>query len=265
MKVQVLVSTMHQSDSSLIERMQIATDAVIVNQCDRDSEEDFLFHGHHITWINSTTRGLSKSRNICLDHASGDICLFADDDLNYIQGYETVVVDAFQKNPECSILRFKVKGIEKPFKQYPDQSKKIGFLDSLKMSSVEIAVLRESISGIRFDEQIGAGTDFFMGEENAFLAECLRKGLTIKYIPQTILELHVGNSSWYNGMNDRYFISRGAAFAAMKTKVTDLLILQFAIRKYKRYRKDVSFVEAFQLMKTGKKKYLRKQNREETK
>lgn len=254
--VQVLVSTMNQIDYSLLEQMHIQTDAVVVNQCDRESEEKFEYCGHRITWINSKTRGLSVSRNICLNHADGEICLLADDDLYYVDGYETIVLKAFQDNPDCAIIRFIAEGIEKPFKSYPSKEQKITFLQSLKVSSVEIAIRREAIGDIRFDELIGAGTKYYMGEENAFLAECLRQRLKIKYIPETILRLHIGKSSWYNGMNESYFVSRGAAFAAMKTHITDFLILQFAIRKRKIYRNETSVRKAIKLMKAGKKQYL---------
>ena len=258
--LQVLVSTMNQTDYSLLDRLHVQTDAVVVNQCDRDSKEEFEYCGHSITWINSKTRGLSVSRNICLKHANGEICLLADDDLYYVDGYEDIILKAFRNNPGCAIIRFMAEGIEKPFKSYPAEEQNISFLQSMKISSVEIAIRREAIGNIRFDELIGAGTRYYMGEENAFLAECLRQGLKIKYIPETILRLHIGQSSWYSGMNESYFVSRGAAFAAMKTHFTDFLILQFATRKRKLYRKEMSVRKAIRLMKTGKKQYLSEKN-----
>lgn len=260
MMVQVLVSTMNQVDYSLLEKMHIQTDAVVVNQCDREKTEEFDYDGHHITWINSKTKGLSVSRNICLENATGEFCLLADDDLCYVDGYEEIVLRAFQDNHDCAIIRFMVEGIEKPFKSYPKKAQSIGFLQSMKISSVEIAIRREAIDNTRFDELIGAGTEYYMGEENAFLAECIRNGLKIKYTPNTILRLHIGESSWYKGMNEKYFVSRGAAFAAMKTHFTDFLIVQFALRKHKLYKNNISVWKAISFMKTGKKRYLSEKN-----
>ena len=40
MKLQVLVSCMHQQDYSLLEKMNIQTDAIIINQCDINKFEN---------------------------------------------------------------------------------------------------------------------------------------------------------------------------------------------------------------------------------
>ena len=151
MTVQVLISTMNQTDHSLIEKMNISTDAVVVNQCGKDSVEEF-FAGHNkIKWINSSTIGLSVSRNICLKNATADICLLADDDLYYVDNYEEIVINAFRSNPGYSLIRLIATGIERPFKQYPKKSEEVGFFSSFKISSVELAVLRKKIRGLRFD------------------------------------------------------------------------------------------------------------------
>lgn len=98
MRVEVLVSTMNQTDYSLVEKMRISTDAVVVNQCQEDSVIEYDYNGNRIKWINSTTRGLSVSRNICLSEARGEICLIADDDLEYVEGYAEIVQKAFENN-----------------------------------------------------------------------------------------------------------------------------------------------------------------------
>jgi len=257
MKVEVLVSSMNQKDYSLISKMRISTDAVVVNQCQEDSVSEFDINGCHIKWINSTTKGISISRNICLRNASGDICLLADDDLEYVDGYSDIVLNAFEKYPGASIIRFKVTGIEKKFKSYPKKIEKVGFFKSLKVSSVEIALLRKSVKGLLFDELIGAGKNFCMGEENAFLAHCFKKGLKMFYLPQVISYLHIGESSWKNISAERYLLSRGAAFEAMETIFTHFLIFQFAIRRRKKYKDSFSLINAVKLMEKGRQEYLK--------
>ncbi len=246
---------MNQKDRTLPARMHLATDAVIVNQCGQCGEEAFSFEGHRILWIDSDTRGLSVSRNICLDRATGDICLLADDDLIYEDGYGQLVAEAFAANPDSDILRFQAEGIERRFKVYPEEGGPVNFMHSLKISSVELAFRRARVGDIRFDELIGAGTDFYMGEENAFLAECLRRGLKITYVPKRLLRLHLGTSSWNHDMNEGYFVSRGAAFTAMGTPWTKLLIWQFAIRKRGTYRKNASMPRAIRWMNRGSRLY----------
>ena len=88
MRLQVLISTMHQTDHSLLDKMNIQSDAIVINQCDRNEIEEFEYKGHHIQWMSLKERGVGLSRNTALMRADADIVLFADDDVIYDDGYE---------------------------------------------------------------------------------------------------------------------------------------------------------------------------------
>lgn len=262
MTIEVLISTMYQKDYSLLDKMHIASDAVVVNQCDTNSKEVFAYHGYRVVWINTMERGLSRSRNMAIRNATADICMLADDDMEYRSNYVDIVCSAFREK-DADIIGFQVIGIEKEFKKYVGEERKISYLDSMKMASVELAFQRTSLveKSIWFDELIGAGTEFLMGEENALLFQCLRKKLNIYYVPQIIADLHIGKSTWFNGRNEHYFIGKGASFAAMNTPFSNLLILQFAIRKRALYQDDASLWEAICQMMKGKSLYFEKRGR----
>ena len=115
-----------------------------------------------------------------------------------------------------------------------------------------------------FDETIGAGTEFLMGEENAFLFSCLRHRLSIRYMPTVIADLHIVNSSWFSGYNERYFIGKGAAFTAMSSRFSLLLILQFLVRKIKLYRAFLTPFQALKYMLNGRKLYLLRRQSHDT-
>lgn len=260
MTIQLLISTMHQTDYSLLERMKISSSAVVVNQCDRESTQTIEYNGHNVLWIDTTERGLSKSRNMAIRNATADICMLADDDMEYRGDYVDTVLSAFSRI-SSDIIGFQVCGIEDKFKDYSEEEQKITYLKSMKMASVELAFKRAVFAekDIRFDELIGAGTEFMMGEENALLFQCLHKGLTIYYIPKVIADLHVGNSTWFTERNEKFFIGKGASFAAMKTPFTTLLIWQWAIRKRGLYKSNMSISKAIKLMQMGKRSYIKKQ------
>lgn len=262
MTVELLISTMHQQDYSLLDKMNIHSDAVLINQCDTDNKKVLTYNGHRVLWINTTERGLSRSRNMAIRNATADICMLADDDMEYRSNYVDIVCSAFQEN-DADIIGFQVIGIEKEFKKYARKERSISYLNSMKMASVELTFRRKSLveKSIWFDEMIGAGTEFLMGEENALLFQCLRKKLNIYYVPQIIADLHMGESTWFNGRNERYFMGKGAAFAAMNTPFTILLILQFAIRKKALYQNEASLWEAICQMMKGKRLYLEKRGR----
>ena len=85
MRLEVLISCMHQKDASIIQRTNIQSDVLIVNQCNENREERFDFKNKKgelciARMIYTAERGLSRSRNMALRNAKGDICLICDDD-----------------------------------------------------------------------------------------------------------------------------------------------------------------------------------------
>jgi len=258
MKLQVLVSTMNQKDKKLIERMNINSDAIIINQCGKNSEEIIEYKGNKIIWINSSQKGLSRSRNLAISKATADICVIADDDIVYVKNYKEIISEQFEKNSEIDIITFQVDGIEKKFKSYKEKKKRINILSLMKISSVEIAFKRESFkdNNISFNENFGSGSIFAMGEENILLYESFRKNMKMIYVPLKIADLHFGESSWFKGYNEEFFIDRGAGYTAMGRFISWLLILQYGIRKIPLYKNEVSVFEAIRFMIKGRREYI---------
>ena len=120
MHVQVLVSTMHQTDHSLLDKMNIQTDAIIINQCDRNDIEEFEYKGHNIKWLSLNERGVGLSRNTALMRADADILLFADDDIVYEDGFEQKVIDFFQKHSHISFAVFNFQSLNPERPEYID-------------------------------------------------------------------------------------------------------------------------------------------------
>jgi glycosyltransferase involved in cell wall biosynthesis len=259
MSLQLLISTMHQTDYSLLDRMKVDSDAVVINQGDMDGRSEIIYKRYHVIWINTKERGLSRSRNLAIRNSTADICVLADDDEEFIKGYELIIKDTFDKHREYSVIRFQVSGIEKKFKKYPNKSIKIGYLFALKVSSVEIAFRRRDIVDhkIVFNERLGAGTEFMMGEENTVLFNCLENNLKIIFVPKIISNLHIEDSSWFNGYNKKYFIGRGASFAAMSQRLSLIFIIQYAIRKYRYFKVEMGIIDSITYMLHGRRRYLK--------
>lgn len=257
MVLQVLISTMHQKDYELISKMNISSDAIVINQTDEDSMQKFKNGDHLITWINSKERGLSRSRNMALECASGDICILADDDMEYLPDYKERILKQFELHPEADIIAFQVEGIERKYKSYYSNTRRVGFFRSMKISSVEIAFRLNKIREKRlsFNELFGAGSKYSHGEENIFLVDCLRSGLKILYVPVKIADLHMGESTWFSGFNEEYLFNQGACLTAMSNSMSLLLILLFAVKKYKLFSSNYSIVESIRYMLQGRKDY----------
>jgi hypothetical protein len=170
-------------------------------------------------------------------------------------------LDSYEKNKEADIIIFCYDAVGRHRKKFSKRSKKIGYLGTMKVSSVQITFKQKSIreKGIRLNELFGTGSsNYLSGEENIFLFECLKKGLKIYFEPKSILSIDDScESTWFKGYNNKALFDKGAVFSAMSSKWYHLLILQFAIRKYKLYRDKLSFSEAVKCMYQGHKHYIK--------
>ena len=253
-KLSVLLSAMYLESYTYIESLNIVGDCVVVNQCDSEFHKNINDNSRQIYYIETTERGLSKSRNMAIRHATGDVWILCDNDVEYIPGYEQLILEQYEKHPEYDGIVFHVESPINPVPCFPTE-RRLNYLSSGKVISYEISFRRDRVQGIQFDELIGAGTRFKMGEENAFLYECLRRGLHIHYIPIRIAKLRYEPSTWDTGFDREYMIGRGASFDAMTDRWSWALILQFALRKYKRYRENLKFTEALSGMLEGRRLY----------
>ena len=168
-KVQVLVATMNQmSHRELLSSMNITGSAVVINQVtdSRKKLRDLEHRKSGVIFASFFEKGLSRSRNRALAASSADICVVADDDLRYIDGYEDVIRSGYTKYPDADIIAFEVDYSNEKKNKKSLKEGRVGLLYSMKISSVRISFRRESVidAGVQFDENFGAGTDNFMGE-----------------------------------------------------------------------------------------------------
>lgn len=251
MNIELLISTMN-ANKSLLDKINIHSNVVVVNQCGYDSIEEITYNGYSVKWLNSSTKGLSRSRNIALENATADIIVLTDDDVEYVENYTEIIENAFLSHPEMDIISFQVEGKNSKFKDYSAEEAALSYFSSMRVSSVEIAIRREKIAKkrIQFNENFGSGSKYRMGEENIFLFNCLKKKLKLYYIPQVIAKLWVGESTWFKGFNEKYFIDRGATYYEMFGCWAPLMILQFTIRK-RNLIQDMSLYQALKCAFSG--------------
>lgn len=239
---EILMSCMHQKNFSLIDESNIHSNVLMVNQCDEDAIYVENKESSYRKMICTTQRGLSKSRNMALEHATGDIILFADDDEWFEDSVEDIVLGAFD-TINADIIVFDIYDYEKGLKR---TIHKLNLLETLKISSCQIACKRESIGkkGVKFDVNLGAGTPNGAGEENKFLWDAHKAGLTILYYPKYIVRLTDSKSTWFEGFTRNYFYKRGKVTGYFMGKgLASAYALYFAVTKYRLYKKECSFVE----------------------
>lgn len=258
LSVQVLVAAMHQSDASLIQKMNLQTDAIIANQCDRCSNEVFTENGRQYQYMNRPDRGVGLNRNEALLHAEGDILTFADEDMVFVDDYEAIIQRAFRELPQADAIIFNIETVGQDMgRRVNTQSKRIRFYNALNYGAARLSVRKTSVKreNILFHTCFGGGTPFSAGEDSLFITDMLRHGLKIYTYPVCVASVDQTTSTWFSGYNEKYFYDKGVFFKALSKTFAPLLCLQDLVRH--NYFKDntMCFRDAYRQMRAGMKAF----------
>ena len=260
MRLETLISCMHQQDASIATTSNVRSDAVIISQCDREESTECVLtdasgNTHQIKLISTKERGLSRSRNMAIANATADICLIADDDEVFEDDAAENIVKAFERHPEADLITFDIKGSHSTKTRLTHEAGRIGYLGALHISSIQITFRRKRIieKGICFDPEMGSGTGHGCGEETKFLFDCLKKKLTIIHVPIPIASLSATvDSQWFQGWTPRFFLERGWATARYLGKpVATVYACYYAIVKRSKFKTDISAGKALKNMLKG--------------
>ena len=129
LKLEILVSTMYRTSLSFLFQMfpchNLETlNILIVNQTLKGNELKSDFENIRI--LNSYNQGLSFSRNLAINNAIGDICLIADDDVEFLPDFDQTILRSFSKRKLVSVILFKIATFSgKAYKNYPKDSKRL--------------------------------------------------------------------------------------------------------------------------------------------
>ncbi len=254
MGIQVLVAAMHQKDHSLLEKMNIQSDVIVGNQCDRDSIEAFAWKGHRAMYLNRAQRGVGLNRNQALLQADGEICLLADEDVVYYDGYAQMVEEAYRAHPDADVIIFDMKILSRDgeISGIIKREEFVGKKALARYGSVRISFRTESIKrkNIYFHRMFGGGTPHTNGEDTIFLNDCADRGLKVLTCPKTLGVVHNYNSSWFAGYDDKYFHDRGVLFAWLHPVLAWPLCVYHVVKHRNKYR-DYGLLKAIRKMWEG--------------
>ncbi len=232
-KHQVLVAAMHQTDGSLYERMHLATDAIVGNQCDRCADEVYSFGEHTAYYYSRPARGVGLNRNETLFHAGEGILTFADDDMVFADGYSEMVQKAFAEIPKADAIIFNIETIGADMgRRQNSKVKRVRFFNALNYGAARISVRGDVLKreNLLFHTCFGGGTRYSAGEDTLFIVGMLKKKMKIYVYPATVASVDQTDSTWFKGYGKKYFHDKGALFAAVSRRWAKLLCLQDILR-----------------------------------
>lgn len=235
-KFEILCVTMGQTDFSKVNLMNIHSDVVFANQTDRTSFEQIRFDDSHTAKMISTeTRGVGINRNLGLMYATGEICLFADDDVVYRDNLEEIVLKEFDEHADADVFIFNLDAVgNRKVKRYAKTEKSSKILRKMG-GGVRIAFRLSSMkkANLWFTSLFGGGCIFPCGEDTKWLEDAYKKNLNVYVSKETIGFVSFESSSWYKGVNERYFYGFGALYRDLYPITYPLWILYFAVRTKK--------------------------------
>lgn len=197
-----------------------------------------------ITYLDSL--GVTKSRNYMIDNAIGDYLFFGDDDINWEINNLWEIVGYFENHKDTHLITGRtldVNGIHR--KNYPNQSRKLNSFNSAKTGTVEMAIRVNQfrLTGIYFDEQFGAGSENFLGDEYIFITDALKLGIRCQYLPIDIsMHEEISSGVIYGSTEDAQV--RSAVFSRVFGRKASLVKIAFLLKNLTKFRK-LSLIRAF--------------------
>ncbi len=259
MNLEVLITTMHQNDFSLIHKMRIESDAILLNQCSDNYVKEYCFNGNKVTMISTNTRGKSINQNFGILVAKGDILVFADDDIIFVDDYRQIILDYFNKHTKADAVKFycESKNLNRPlsFKK-PKKDKLIKKHEIMSAGTPLLAIKRDFLirNGIFFNAGIGPGTDCANGEDGVFYSTLFKHKCKMYISPILIGYALQDNSSWFNKFDEKYFLNSGYIYRLIYGKLAFLYIFRKAWMFHFGKRTELGFFRIISMMNKGKNK-----------
>lgn len=253
MQVEVLASVLNQSMEQIAERMNLGSDAVIINQCDVLGYEEMEYKGHNVRFFSFPDRGVGKSRNEAILRADNDICLFSDEDIVYTEDYEEAIVREFEQNPQADMILFNVEIEEARRTYHITKRSRVRWYNCGRYGAVSFAVRRDKLqgSGVMFSLLFGGGAKYSNGEDSLFLKEFMDKGYKVYTAPVTIGRERGGESYWFSGYNEKFFRDRGVLYHMLYGVGAKLLALRFLFAHRVKLCDEVTLWQAYRWMREG--------------
>ena len=257
--LEILLATMNQKKDSLLETMKVNTDVIVCNQnTDITSYKNYQKGSYNVRWYDFQEKGVGLNRNNALLRARGDICLLADDDVIYVDEYEKIILDAFEKNPKIDVILFNVYSPEGEKRYITKKNKRIFLHNCGKFGAVRIAFRRNKVikNAISFNQLFGGGSLYTAGEDTMFIRDCIRKGLKVLAVPQYILKLdNQRPSTWFVGYDRKFFEDLGSSYCFHYRKLALPCAILQLIKSKKRFSGEYKFSEQLKFVVIGIQKF----------
>ena len=264
--LQILVSAVDKDPVDLVTKMNLQTDAVIVDQILTEeakkrlgflgaSDETINVNGLKVRVLKRSEKGVGLSRNTALLNSSEEalIIQFGDDDIVYDDGYQELVLREFEKHPEADVLLFNVKAQVGRETYWNDDFAKVTWYNYGRYPAYAICARRDRLieSGVRYSLLFGGGAPYMNGEDSLFLHDCLKQGLAIYRTTVAIGYEKNGESTWFKGYNEKFFYDRGVLYHFLYGKMAYIWGFRFLFKNREEMCGEFGFFKGLRTLFKG--------------
>ncbi len=265
-KLQILIAAVNKEPMELLDRMNIQTDACLVDQILSDeakeklgftgfSKEIYEYGNHKVCVIKSPDKGVGLSRNTAIENSDPecDIIQFADDDIIYNDGYPQLVLREFDKHPEADVLLFNVKAQPGRETYWNNDFAKVSWYNYGRYPAYAICARRQKLidSVVRYSLLFGGGAPYLNGEDSLFLHDCLNNKLSVYRTDVTIGHEIQGESTWFKGYTEKFFFDRGVLYHFLYGKMAKIWGFRFLFKNRNEMCSEFGFLRAFATLCEG--------------
>ena len=253
MSVQLLISCVDKNIPELVQKLQLESPAVIVNQCSEEKEEHLQVSGFPVDIYYKKERGVGRSRNLALSKADKDICLFGDEDIVYVRGYEALIEAEFAAHPEADGIMFQVEVTPERKTYQNDAWGKVNLWNCGRYPAYSMAFRREKLqaTGVKFSLLFGGGAPYSNGEDSLFIRQLIKAGMKIYKSPVCIGEEIPRPSTWFTGYHEKFIFDRGVLYHFLYGAAAPVWGFRFVFTKRKEMCQDIPWTKAFMLLLKG--------------
>ena len=253
---ELIVSTMNQKNDDLIKKMNINSNAIIINQTDVTKYQEIKKNKSIIKMYSFNEKGIGLSRNNGLMRATADIIHFADEDMTFVDDYQKIIINEYVNHPEADVILFSNKCLNKERMPYlVSKFGRVRRIEAVKFGGARITARREKIlyNNIFFSILFGGGAKYSSGEDVTFIQDCIKAGLKVYKSPIIISTMKQDTSTWFSGYTEKYYKDKGALLGANFPHISIFYVFIHAFKKS--ISSEMSYLKLLKLYYEGMKEY----------
>lgn len=260
MRLQLLISAVNQIPSELVKKMNVRSDAIIINQCGGFGYEEIIKDGYLIKVYSQQEKGVGLSRNSALMRADGDICLFSDEDIVYENDYAQKVIQEFGRHPEADMLLFQVDVCEERRTYHNDAYARVRLYNCGRYPAYSFALRTEIMhrKNVCYSLLFGGGARYSNGEDSLFIRDCIKSGMKVYKTPVIIGREEQRQSTWFSGYHEKFFFDRGVLYEHLYGRLAKAVAVRFLLRHKAVMCREIPMRRAYALMCDGLKEARKK-------